>query len=34
MSNKAETKNAPKNRSWIFLVAGLVVLVTIGILTS
>jgi len=34
MSQKSETQDAPKNRSWIFLVAGLIVLVTIGILTS
>jgi hypothetical protein len=34
MSQNSETRNAPKNRSWMFLVAGLIVLVTIGILTS
>lgn len=34
MSDKAETQDAPKNRSWIYLVIAFVILATIGILTS
>jgi len=34
MSNTVETEEAPKNRSWIYLVAAFIVLATIGVLTS
>lgn len=34
MSNKAETEETTKNRSWIYLVAAFIVLVAIGVLTS
>ena len=34
MSQKAEAQPAPKNRSWIYLVAAFIVLAAIGVLTS
>ncbi len=34
MSNAVETKDTPKNRSWMYLVAAFAVLIVIGVLTS
>lgn len=34
MSDKAQSQDAPKNRSWIYLVVAFIVLAAIGILTS
>lgn len=34
MPDSAETRDEPKNRTWIFLVAAFIALVTIGILTG
>lgn len=34
MPKTVETQEAPKNRTWIFLVAAFAVLAAIGILTS
>jgi hypothetical protein len=34
MSNATETKDTPKNRSWMYLVAAFIVLIAIGVLTS
>ncbi len=34
MSNSSETQDAPKNRSWMYLVAAFIVLIVIGVLTT
>jgi len=34
MSEHVESRSAPKNRSWIYLVAAFIVLAAIGVLTS
>ncbi len=34
MSNADETRDAPKNRSWMYLVSAFIVLAAIGVLTS
>jgi len=34
MSDTTEAKQAPKNKSWIFLVAAFIALAVVGVLTS